>query len=503
MKIVLLPLDERPCNYNYPQELPISDDVEIILPPLSILSLKKKVCDVDKLALWVLKETEDADYAIISLDTLIFGGIVPSRIHETPIETLLDRCETIQKIKDNNPKIKIFCNELIMRCPSYSLSDEEPDYFDVCGLELFNLGVLLDKEILGKLNSEEVKQKEDLLNKIDKQYLNDFIERRSKNLKVTIKNLDFIKKGFIDFFVIPQDDCSVYGFPSKDLRVLKSFVTENGIYDKVVMYPGADEVGLTLVSRAINDFKKYKPKIFVNYASEIGKNAIPQFEDRPIDETIKYHILASGSLRVYSLLECDICLSINLGSDFVPTWDEKASIVYEKNKSVKTFVEYVDYALSMNKVVGIADVAYCNQSDRELVKYLSNENMLFNIHAYAGWNTSSNTLGTVISGLISAFYFRNESKIKKNLLNRYLEDYLYMCFVRESLNQKINKDFKNEITIFDLGNKKKELESLCSVLLLSKCKELDSDLASHIKNINCEFIWNRIFEVKLNVQDNF
>lgn len=35
-KIVLLPLDERPCNYNYPLMMPKSD-YEIIVPPKEII----------------------------------------------------------------------------------------------------------------------------------------------------------------------------------------------------------------------------------------------------------------------------------------------------------------------------------------------------------------------------------------------------------------------------------------------------------------------------------
>jgi hypothetical protein len=503
MKIVLLPLDERPCNYNYPLDIPNGDEINIVVPPLSLLSDKKRVCDLDRLDNWVIKETVDADYAVISLDTLIYGGIVPSRIHHTSLEDLLKRCVVLEKIKQNNKKIKIFCNELIMRCPSYSLSDEEPDYFDLCGLEIFKLGVLMDKEKQGFISKTEAKEKKELLKKINKKYLNDFLERRKKNIAVTMRNLEYLSNNIIDFFIIPQDDCSVYGFPSSDLRMLKQFVYDKNIYDKVVMYPGADEVGLTLISRAINDYKNYRPKIFVYYASELGKNAIPQFEDRPIDETMKYQIYATNSFRVYSLSEADICLAVNLGSEFVPFWDEKASLIYEKNKSIKTFVDFVEYALSKNKIVGIADVAYCNQADKKLVQYLSNKNMLFKIHGFAGWNTSSNTLGTTINEIIATFYFKNEKQKNHMLLSRYIEDYAYMCFVRDQLNCKINNEFKNEITIFNLGSKKHNLENLCQTLLIDVCNSLGPSFSSHIKSIKCEFIWNRSFEVKLYIEDDF
>jgi hypothetical protein len=125
MKIVLLPLDERPCNLNYPSLMPVGDDIKIVTPDRSILSLKKKRCDLTILHNWLINECLDADYLICSMDTLLYGGIVPSRLHHDSLEEITNRSNILRLIKDNNPKIKIYANELIMRTPCYSYSDEE------------------------------------------------------------------------------------------------------------------------------------------------------------------------------------------------------------------------------------------------------------------------------------------------------------------------------------------------------------------------------------------
>ena len=39
-KVVMIPLDERPCNYNFPSQLP-TGDVKIVLPPFELMGNKK------------------------------------------------------------------------------------------------------------------------------------------------------------------------------------------------------------------------------------------------------------------------------------------------------------------------------------------------------------------------------------------------------------------------------------------------------------------------------
>ena len=502
MKIVVLPLDERPCNYNYLQALPLPSEVNLVLPSKSYLSNKKEICDLDRLAKWLIDETMDADYLVLSFDTLLYGGIVPSRNHHFSLDGIFKRSNVISKIKELNPKIKIFANELIMRCPSYNSSDEEPDYFETNGYNIFHLGQLIDKKQLNEITLNEEKELKSLKEKLDKNILDDFLNRRKKNLEGILNNLRYVKDGLIDFFVIPQDDCSEYGFTSMDTRKIKEFIEENNLTENIVMYPGADEIGLTLVSRVLNDYFKYEPKIFVFFGSNLGRNAIPMFEDRPVNETIKYHIYAIKGIYVSSISEADICLGINNGSEFIDIKDKRVSIVYEKNRNLYSFIDTIKYIINLKKNVGIADIAFCNEGDKELIKHLDNKNLLFKISAYAGWNTSSNTIGTTLANLISYFYSKDDIKKDKSLLNRYIEDYIYMGVVRNLIIFEINKNNDKGITKFNLGSKRKYYEELGKKLILNETKKFSNTLFSYIKDLKISFIWNRTFEIELNIEDS-
>ena len=81
-KILLLPLDERPCNYLFPNMLASSsEDIELLLPPKSLLGAMKQAADISAVAQWLRENFFSCDYAIISIDMLVYGGIVPSRLH--------------------------------------------------------------------------------------------------------------------------------------------------------------------------------------------------------------------------------------------------------------------------------------------------------------------------------------------------------------------------------------------------------------------------------------
>ena len=182
-KIVYLPLDERPCNYSFPKKILGEDnkDYFLVQPELSMMG-KKKPADYEKIKEFLLTECRSAFGLIVSVDCLLYGGIVPSRLHTMNDAVLTERLALLEKIKKQNPAITIYAFSLIMRCPQYSSDDEEPDYYGVCGYEIFKLGELLHKRQLGMLTDEEEKAIGTYKEKTDG-YLQDYLARREVNVR--------------------------------------------------------------------------------------------------------------------------------------------------------------------------------------------------------------------------------------------------------------------------------------------------------------------------------
>ena len=145
-RILLLPLDERPCNFLYPALMVEKcTDVQLLLPPKELMGSKKRPAPFLLLAQWLEKNFSCCDYAVISIDMLVYGGIVPSRLHHQTTRECLDRLHLLADLRARYPQVKLFAFSLIMRAPCYNSADEEPDYYAEHGSSLFRVGVLRDK----------------------------------------------------------------------------------------------------------------------------------------------------------------------------------------------------------------------------------------------------------------------------------------------------------------------------------------------------------------------
>jgi hypothetical protein len=429
-KIVLLPLDERPCNAFYPTLLPVGEE-NVVVAPLSILGHKKEPADFAKIAEFLRRETRDATTLILSFDMLLYGGIVPSRLHHLSKEELLKRADLVQELRQANPALVIDAFELMMRCPYYSSSDEEPDYYESEGSAIYKMGYYEDLAKTRPLSAEEEKDYAYGKSHHQPAHLEDYLARRQLNNAILFHNLGFVKTGLIHHFVVPQDDSSPFGYTAMDKRKFRAFLKEEGLEKEILTYPGADEVGISLLSYAMLEEKRAHFKVYPLFSSEEGKEEIPPFEDRPLKESVPAQILASGGTIVSSPEEADLILAVNACEpSFEVNHSTKRDAAGEKR--LNDFVsQLVNYAAK--KKVAVADTALTNGSDTGLLAALSAHHLLLSLASYAGWNTSGNTIGTTLGSALLYCLSLDEERRQKFLLYRYYEDYGYMAVVRAHL----------------------------------------------------------------------
>lgn len=377
-----------------------------------------------------------------------------------------------------------------MRIPSYNSADEEPDYYGVYGKRIFELSVLTHKKALGILTKEEEAQRRLLNSEIPEEVLTDYFGRREKNQAVTSRLLDCIGAGLFDQFMMPQDDSSVYGVQAMEQQAHIKKARELEIQTRVYVYPGADEAGLTLLSKAVIDARGCSPAVYIRYNSLLGRAVIPAFEDRPYEETIKWHLLSAGLTIVDSGCEADIILMVNVpGKEQCNAGSQSNN--YRENSSLRNMLEFVraaKYYIQKGKEVAVADVAYGNGGDLELLKLLKLEDIQDKLTAYAGWNTNANTLGTVICfAVISHFYRINQ----EFMVYRMMEDCGYQAVVREELYRiyEPEKGFSCQ-------------EALLTETALKKLKEFRNEyLCRSLCGLNTlksvSFPWRRLFEIDL------
>ncbi len=499
-KIVLLPLDERPCNYDFPYKLFHETEISVVRPEMSIMGVKKKPGDIKAIQEFLLKECRDADGLVISIDTLLYGGIVPSRLHHDKVETLTKRLSVLKTIKQENPKIKIYAFDLIMRCPQYSSSDEEPDYYEECGLEIFKYGFIKHKMSLNIATKEEVK----LFNQLsfNKDYLDDFLKRRKINATLNLESLTYLKDNIIDFLIIPQDDAAEYGWTAMDQILIRKQIEKDHLQLRAYMYPGADEVTNSLMSKMLCEIKNVKPLVYIKYPVFSAPLTIPSLEDRYLDTTIKYQILAAGGLVVSSIDEADIVLCVNAPADQMisaPYQLENKGRGFTTQRNLVEFIEFIDYLVHVKKKPTIvADVAFGNGGDIELLNLLEQKSLTMELAAYAGWNTSSNTLGTCIPHGFVHLLYGNTLNHRSFLAHRYIEDIGYCSVVRRYITENRLKDY--DFNYFYVKDQRGIISKIVQEELKKFIKQYIPSLVHHVKFKDVYMPWRRMFEVGLDIQ---
>ena len=500
-KVMILPLDERPCNTFYIKFLMKDTPFQILMPPLEILGNKKQKANIESLTNWIYTNLDDVSHLILSIDMLVYGGIVPSRLHQDTSIDLLKRLHAIEIIKRLRPDIKIYAFNLIMRNPTYSSNDEEPDYYGTYGREIHLRGVYEHKQKLNCISLDEEKDYQRILQVLPEEIYADYTHRRSINLSINKEVISLRKQGLIDYLVIPQDDASPFGLTKQDQDELSLYQEELGSLHLFLMYPDADAVVNTLTVRAVIDILKSSPKIFVDYATDGAATMIPLFEDRPLKESIHLQILASGATQTTTLEEADLVLMINATSvmvDINASNELKYSKPYLVERDMDQFISRLQSYIKNKKIpVIIGDVAYSNGSDHILMKKLCDHNLLFQLAGYAAWNTSGNTLGTCIPQGILYHYYGLRPEHLNFLGLRYVEDFLYMSIVRKEISQDVLPKLGYNYFFVE------DTRGIVSNLVSNRLKELIDEhfpKSTHFEILDCYMPWKRMFEVGLDVE---
>ncbi|MFH5181798.1 DUF4127 family protein [Paenibacillus sp. TAB 01] len=508
-KVVYLPLDERPCNYLFPQQLARITDLQVIVPDRSLLGSKKKPAHTAKVRSWLLEAARDADYLIVSIDLLVYGGIVPSRLHDLALEECLERISVLQAVKLSNPSLKIHAFNLIMRVPNNNKDEEEPDYYKFHGGQIFRYSYLIDKSERDRLTEQERQELSQLKQLIPDKYLNDFISRRRINQQVNHAVVEWAGQGLIDNLIIPLDDNSQYGFSPREQQQLICKVQELNLLDRVMIYPGADEIGCTMLANVFCELKQYKPEIYVRYSSTKGPSIKPKYEDRSLNESIKSHLTAAGAVMADNSSETALVLMVN--SPAVDQSDMAEQIPFrDRHRTYFSEIHYREFLASMQsylrkgKRVALGDVAVCNGGDLVLMNLLKQQGLVDRLTAYAGWNTSGNTLGTVISHFIIISYYleqpdseRNSWRIgesRKFYYHRIVEDFIYQSIVRQDM---LAHDLPGlQASYYSIGHCLNEVQTILAAKMNRYTAQYLADIQEGTVELrSLHFPWTRMFEI--------
>ena len=438
LRIALVPLDERPVNTRYPQMLAQIAGAEILLPPTEILGKQKTPSDRDAVASWLTQAAHNADAALVSAEFLLYGNLINSRISLDSAASVLPRLSLVEAIAASNKTTYLF--GLITRVSNADDCVEEPDYWQTWGTRFYRYSGLLHKQSAGALEAGEAEALQHLQNELPPDLVRDWLNRRLRNHAVLFALLDLAARKKVDFLLLTSDDTSAWGLPSREKAALLAWTAllDEETRERVLLHPGADEVGSALLARLLCEKNQLCPRIFPLYAVPGGEEITAPYEDRAVRLTVEGQIRACGATVADSAETADIILGVTPPSPRRTEWredfaDDERS---ERGAFYARFLEKLG-AYQKQKPVALGDVAYPNGADPLLMELLLTPDCPVKpgeLAAFGAWNTAGNTLGVVVAQAI-CFLFIGKDAGRKHaqnvfLTHRFLEDWGYQTLVR-------------------------------------------------------------------------
>ncbi len=540
--MVLLPMDDRPVNYDYPKYLARLAGYALHLPPCEWLGNPWRDSQHLRLVEWLTQEADSADVLIIALDTLGYGGLIPSRTSLDPLDAILERLAVLKNIKASRPQLPILASSVILRISRANSSEEEKDYWATYGSAMFRLSYLEHKISLGEASSQEQSEKSDLFRRIPGSVYDDYLAGRQRNHQVNLRMIDWLEHGIFDFLLLPQDDTAEYGWNIAEARILQATLHRKNLADMAITYPGADEIGCLLLASAACRQAGFKPKVYPRYSSIHSASLTTSYEDRPIHELVKAHLAPLGGMLASTPEEADLLLYLNAPAHAQGeaslqwlVWNGLETIRAELPGKLRSYLDEVEgdpiyrstrremqsserspgelvrailSELKSNHPVALADVAFVNGADMILGNLLMMHTESARLTAYAGWNTAGNTLGTVLAhAVLRLLAQRNGVDPDQThahyefLFLRLLDDYFYQARLRSQIMLEDLPAFGLNPTMERLPSPTVEkVEKQVQGRLLLAAGELERLFiaAGVVKAVEVEHIhlpWKRLFEV--------
>lgn len=444
MRIAFIPIDNRPVCYTLPKLLAeIDSDIEFLIPDRKLLGDLNKPADIGGLFEWILTLPK-VDAAVLSLDTVAYGGLIPSRRCSESFEEVRNRICTLREVLEEK-ECKIYAFSSIMRISNNNYNEEEKEYWDKWGKKIFEYSYLSHKTE-GKTRIEK---------DIPPEILDDYIETRRRNFEINKIYLEWHKEGLFDTLIFSKDDCAEYGFNVQEAKVLERM----GAYVKT----GADEIPLSLLSRAICGNVKICPIFLEPQCKDLFSN----YEDISIESSVYGQIDLAGC-SVCDEDSADILLYVNNFKN------NQGEIVM--NIGTEGFDRTFEVP---DRPYMIADVRFANGADNNFIMELfKNKIVDKNFYGYSAWNTSANSLGSLICGAKIKFLAKkyNDDAFAKLQITRFLDDWAYQANVRQTL-------LKPDVEQLSAGMK--SFENIVEKLF-------DRDI-----NVTYSYPWNRLFEVEV------
>lgn len=507
LKVIVLPLDSRPACTNFIERLGAISGIEIILPPSEILDNYKTPADKNALRIWLKNEGKNADAAIVSVDMLTHGSLLASRLSAGSPEDNHAVLELLKAIHKENDNLKIYAFNII---PRLLLADSKEN--SVYQKNVFKYSVLKD-QVYTFENPSDIEKLSELENQIPPHVLSRYNDLYQQNVKINTELAHLVEEGVITCLVIGQDDGYPFGIPNISKKQIQHYVSQLSSRDRIIITRGTDEVALSLLGRIVTDFSSHHPRVFVMYSDENAPRVTMPYMPNTVATTVREKIFLTGCQETNDINTADYVLYVHIGTD--------------KNiDNLPEMAKQLNDLLNNGYKVALVDLSENFYASQTLFPHLDKKNaVVTKLIAYAGWNTTSNSVGTAVTqalvftdGLKRYHSAYDIVKLHQDnlefLTSRFLDDWYFQKNIQDIINSHL-KDRKADP--YNLNGVYAQTNRLVSTLMQNQAQILYHDYfynhpiliktpdglkKYYITDLNVEahLPWERTFEIFINTK---
>lgn len=406
--------------------------VRVAEPPRTWLGDYIEPGDAAAIAAW-LKRPPDrtADALIISTDMLAYGGLDASRVlGGVSTAEAIGRLDSLVAWRAAHPRAWIAAFGTIMRLEPTAVTPvgEARTYW--AGAQppiweyIWEYAALHDPPLLG-----ERARAQQLRALIGEPVLAEYLQARARDRAVDLAALQLVANGTIDALVIGQDDAGPAGLHVKDVRALQGAVATLGVADRAAIEPGADELGLVLVARAMARRIGWTPHVALRYSAPGGAATQDPLEFAPVHVTIDALIRRAGGER----------------DDRRPDFTLYVRVPGTSPAQDDSLFDTLRSGIARGRHVALVDLTFLTGSyttQAAFARRLVVAGLAGRLEAYSGWNTAANSTGIALGEAIAAGAGRRSGRYEARMhaafmLDRYIDDYLYHCIVRPRIDSEL------------------------------------------------------------------
>jgi hypothetical protein len=428
LRIALVPLDDRPVCLQYPQMMAPLAHAEIVAPPIEQLGRFTTPGDSNAIARWLrAQDWSHIDALIVSIDMLAYGGLVASRVHRVDETTALGRLAVLDEIAKAHPRLPVYAFSTLMR-----LAPTADRVNEAYREKLARWAEIADDAQAGA----EQQELSGLVAAIPAEALADYRRARARNRAVNLASVQRVASGVFDYLVMSQDDAKPRGVHLADRKAVTAAASAGDLASRVGIQPGADEVAMLLLSRAVLARRGLAPVMRVIYSSEVSRTMVAPFEDRRLHETVSFQLRTAGAREIVGTGKFDLEFFV-FASRHEPGWPA-------------AFAQAVTERVQQGAAAIVADVdpkGDVQGGSAGFTEPLIAAKVFPKLYGYASWNTAGNTIGTALPhGLLAwagamlatrctspAWTAMADAQVTF-MLHRLVNDYAYQGVLRPAVN---------------------------------------------------------------------